>query len=216
MINFANAGYSPRGYIMSSLLEQAERCKAEYQVATAFAELWMSFNAWGSLVTGEDTDREMIIQLGTEQRLSTAFRDHVSSDERFRSAVRDFAKFWPIFSNSDIGLHDQWPTLQELYPSREASKVHLMTFANKKARRQTNGSVAGGIRRRPSNDDFNADMPSWQDTLESLYMVRNNLVHGTKGFDGDDPEIIRNSYDTLHGFIRGQDLYAWEGSGALA
>jgi hypothetical protein len=46
MINFTNAGYSPRGFIMGSLLEQAEKCKAEYQTPTAFAELWMSFNAW--------------------------------------------------------------------------------------------------------------------------------------------------------------------------
>ena len=125
MINFTNAGYSPRGFIMNSLLEQAERCKAEYQTPTAFAELWMSFNAWGSLVTGEDTDREMIVQLGTEQRLTTAFKEHLASGDAFRNAVRGFAKYWPIFSNSDIGLHDQWPRMQELYPSRETTKVHL-------------------------------------------------------------------------------------------
>ena len=56
-------------------------------------------------------------------------------------------------------------------------------------------------------------MPSWQDTLEALYMVRNNLMHGTKGFDGDDIEIIRSAYDTLYGFIREQNLYAWEDDG---
>jgi hypothetical protein len=213
MINFTNAAHSPRGF-MDSLLERAEKCKAEYQTSTAFAEPWMSFNAWGSLATGEDTDREMILKLGAEQRLTTAFKEHLTSDEPFKSAAREFAKYWPIFSNSDIGLHDQWLKMQELYPSREATKIHLMTFANKKASRQANGNVVGGIRRRPG-DDFNADIPSWQNTLEALYMVRNNLMHGTKGFDGDDPEIIRCSYDTLHGFIRGKNLYTWEGNGIL-
>jgi hypothetical protein len=31
--------------MMGSLLNQAEKCKAEYQTPTAFAELWMSFKA---------------------------------------------------------------------------------------------------------------------------------------------------------------------------
>jgi hypothetical protein len=34
-------------------------------------------------------------------------------------------------------------------------------------------------------------------------------MHGTKGFDGDDHEIIEGAYDTLDGFVRGSDLYGW-------
>jgi hypothetical protein len=216
MINFTDAGESPRGFIMGALLDQAQKCKEEYQTALAFALLWMSFNAWGSLVTGEDTDREMIIQLGREQRLKQAFQMLFSSDNAFKQAVCDFAKYWPIFSNSDIGLHNEWANMQTFYQSRADTKNHLMRFPNKKASRQADRSVTGGIRRRPSNDHFNPNMPTWEETLETLYMVRNNLMHGTKGFDGDDPEIIRASYETLHSFIRGHNLYAWDGVGIIA
>ncbi len=212
MIDFTNGGNSPRGFVRDALLEQAEKYR-DHQSPLAFALLWMSFNAWASLVTGEDTDAEMISQLGAETRLATAFREHFAGDQTFGNAVLAFAKFWPIFSNSDIGLHGQWHKMQELYPSREATRLHLATFPNKKAARKKDGSVAGGIRRRPSNDVFNRDAPSWQDTLEALYMVRNNIMHGTKGFDGDDPMIIQSAYDILHGFIRGKDIYGWDGSG---
>jgi hypothetical protein len=207
MINYTNGMESARGFIMGALFEQAEKCRAEYQTALAFAELWMSFNTWGSLVTGEDTDREMIVQLGNEQRLSKAFRDHFENDETFRNAVLAFARFWPIFSNSDIGQLGLWPQMQTLYSAgREASNAHLMTFPNKKA-------AKGGVRRGPNDKDFKRNAPSWLDTLGALYMVRNNLMHGTKGFDGDDHEIIAGAYAMLHEFIRRNGLYTWEGEG---
>ena len=40
------------------------------------------------------------------------------------------------------------------------------------------------------NDNFDAANPSWPDTLEILYQVRNNLIHGTKSFYGENHEII--------------------------
>jgi hypothetical protein len=86
----------------------------------------------------------------------------------------------------------------------------LRVYQNKKASRKTDGTVTGGVRRRPSNDAFDPNAPSWKDTLEVLYMVRNNIMHGTKSFDGDDVEIIKSAYSTLHGFIVKSECYAWE------
>jgi hypothetical protein len=166
--------------------------------------LWMSFNAWGSILTEEDRDAEMLNRLAADQRAADTFRDRLASDADFAAAVRKFAEYWPIFCNGDIGLMELWPNVQAWYPSgRAATARELKKCDNKSAIRKPDGSFRPGVRRRPRNDNFDAMNPSWPDTLEALYQVWNNIMHGTKGFDGDDHQIIEGAYETLDKFVRG-------------
>jgi hypothetical protein len=191
MLDFARAGSSPRGYLIQEFFREAAKSSANLNYAVALMQLWMSFNAWGSLVTGEDTDAEMVRLVGADSDLTTEFQKLFASDKDFRTTVEDFSEFWPIFSNSDIGLQGLWPQMEEWYSlGRAGTARELMRYPNKKSQKKKDGSIAGGIRRRPSNDNFDRSSPSWNDTLEAIYMVRNNLVHGTKGFDVGDGEII--------------------------
>jgi hypothetical protein len=152
----------------------------------------------------------MLDRLAADQRVAETFRDRLASDADFATAVHKFTKYWPIFCNGDIGLMGLWPNVQAWYPDgRAATARELKKYDNKSAIRKPDGSLRPGVRRRPRNDNFDVANPSWPDTLETLYQVRNNLMHGTKGFDGDDHEIIEGAYDTLDGFVRGSDLYGW-------
>lgn len=211
MLDYSKLGSSPREFMLGQLLELAEKVRAEPgRQSIGFMVLWMSFNAWGSILTEEDRDAEMLERLAADQRIADTFRDRLTSDADFATAVHKFTEYWPIFCNGDIGLMGLWPDVQALYPAgRAATARELKKHANQSARRKPDGSLRPGVRRRPSNDNFDAVNPSWPDTLEALYQVRNNLMHGTKGFDGDDTQIIEGAYETLDKFVRGSDLYVW-------
>jgi hypothetical protein len=210
MLDYSKVGSSPREFMLGQLLELAEKVRAESGLSIGFMVLRMSFNAWGSILMEEDRDSEMLDRLAADQRVAETFRDRLASDADFATAVHKFTKYWPIFCNGDIGLMGLWPNVQAWYPDgRAATARELKKYDNKSAIRKPDGSLRPGVRRRPRNDNFDVANPSWPDTLETLYQVRNNLMHGTKGFDGDDHEIIEGAYDTLDGFVRGSDLYGW-------
>ncbi|WP_128931050.1 hypothetical protein [Bradyrhizobium zhanjiangense] len=210
MLDYSKVGSSPRETVLGDLLGLAEKTRAESGLSIGFMVLWMSFNAWGSILTEGDKDIEMINRLAADQRIADTFRDRLASDADFSTTVQEFTNYWPIFCNSDIGLMGSWPNVQALYlAGRAATARELKKNENRSAIRKPDGSLRPGVRRRPRNDNFDAASPSWPDALEALYQVRNNLMHGTKGFDGDDHQIMEGAYNTLDKFVRGSGLYRW-------
>lgn len=206
MVNFAKGLDTRNQFLVDELFKRAVKIACEeMQYTEAFAVLWMSFNGWGSLVTECETDQEMIDELAADQRLEKEFADYFRTDAEYRKIVTEFAVTWPLFSNRDIKLRGLSPRMEAWYKD-DATIQELMKYPNSSAKK----GGKGGIRRSPKNDKFKQDAPSWKDTLDALYMVRNNLVHGSKGVDSGDAEIIKCAYKTLSGFISAKKICSWK------
>jgi hypothetical protein len=83
-------GSSPREFMLGQLLELAEKVRAESGLSIGFMVLWMSFNAWGNILTEEDRDSEMLDRLAADQRVAETFWDRLASDADFATAVHKF------------------------------------------------------------------------------------------------------------------------------
>jgi hypothetical protein len=177
-----------RNWYEEARLEEHRRPNAAFQ---PFMHLWISFNAWAARVTGAQNDAAMIKELAANRRLNEAFDALFLHSDGFERTARRFAAFWPIFSVIEVrrrGLYDllhgngRWEALEKL--------------------------LAAGVRRGPTRF-YDRDCPTWDMSIEAIYVVRCNLFHGDKGDAEDDLHIVHAAYKTLADFIEGTGLYDW-------
>ena len=130
----------------------------------SFANLWMAFNAFGSVATAFDSDWKIIQICGSDDQMRNGFKELLGNDDSFAIHVREFVGAWPIYSE------------------REAFRVYR---ANQ--RRQgidTNIPDEAEMRRLCANGSVERHPPdfslSWANVLDAIYTVRCNLFHGGK------------------------------------
>jgi len=103
-----------------------------------------------------------------------------------------------------------WPNVQAWYPDgRAATARELKKYENKSAIRKPDGSLRLGGGDAHAMTISTSQTPHGRTRSKPSIKSGTTLCNGTKGFDGDDHEIIEGAYDTLHGFVRGSDLYGW-------
>jgi hypothetical protein len=189
---FANS--SPMGKDLVSLWHQRARSAGSATHPDSFdalTRLWTGFNNWGMRVTEADFDADMIRKLAGSPALNAAFAERLAADNQGVSYAKVFAKFWPIFNVKDIrkkGLRHQFHELER------PEYVQKMLGANVKHAPQGN---------------FNRDMPTWSESIQAIYQVRCNLIHGEKGDSSEDYQIVEGAYRVLITFIDEVDLYHW-------
>jgi len=71
----------------------------EFDVFDRFASLWISFNAWGTYESHENTGRKMIDWAKTNQTLTVKFSELISNDASFRRDVTRLQAMCPIRRN---------------------------------------------------------------------------------------------------------------------
>jgi hypothetical protein len=172
---------------------QVKKQAPDYESFGRFLELWMAFNNWAMRVTEADFDASMIRSLGESPAMNDAFRRLLHDDLSFKKTVMRFSNFWPIFDVKDLrkkGLRHVFghlPRPEYITKLREAKVKHKPSGA------------------------FDKFAPTWDQTIQTIYIVRCNLIHGEKGDAVDDIGIVFGAFNTLLAFIDGVDLYHWQG-----
>jgi hypothetical protein len=156
-----------------------------------FAQLWFGFNNWAMRVTEAETDRKMINALGGSAALGKAFSRLLNEDPQFAQDVACFAHFWPVFDVKDI---------------RRKGLRHKFHDLDRRTRIQR--LLDAGVRHAPE-EDFDQSEPRWDQTIQVVYKVRCNLIHGEKGDSSDDAGIVDGAFRTMLGFIDATKLYEW-------
>jgi hypothetical protein len=124
-------------------------------------------------VTEADTDKEMIDALAHSPSLQSSFVRLVAESPIFRNDATVFAQFWPIFDVKDIrkkGLRHKFHALDRQTYTRKMLGAH--------------------VKHAPVGK-FDPKAPSWDQTIQAVYKVRCNLLHGEKGDASDDAEIVK-------------------------
>jgi hypothetical protein len=163
--------------------------ESPFQTFTGFIEVWVGFNAWAACVTQEDSDAEMIKRLASNRILNDVFASLIRNNPEFLVAVRNFSHFWPIFSFTS------------------ARKLRLENvfrdFSRDEARQKL---LEANVKRGPEGS-YNRELPSWRDTIQAVYRVRCNLIHGNKGSAPLDFQIVGSAYKVLSMTIDLGQLY---------
>ena len=161
-----------------------------------FMYLWISFNAWGMRVTSVDVDKDMVSDIGSNQRISESFKDLIKKDHHYRDCVLQFSQYWPIFSVSDVHKVGAYEKMHEW---QDKAKIQLLHYPS---------SGKGRVRRSPERP-FNANSMEWDDVIKAVYMVRCNLFHGNKGDAMHDAPIINAAFQCLYGLVEQAKIYSW-------
>jgi hypothetical protein len=158
-----------------------------------FAELWMSFNGWGTCVTEQDSDNAMVMALSSETRLNEAFDALAQESSGFRDQLNNFVQWWPIY---------------DARAYRKKAREYAIPYSFDRATFVANAHK-WRIRHRPRNWKL-GDPISWSHTLWTIYQVRCNFIHGQKGTNiQTDRDIVRDAFDVLSHFISESGCYEW-------
>ena len=155
-----------------------------------FIFAWISFNAWGSCVTGEDRDAELVRRVANCPRLREMFENLRNEDANFKPVVQTFVDLWPIFKAQDIRRRgyfrapspDRAEVIQQYRQIPDVSFEPSCSFYHV--------DVSGAI---PSD---------WPHCLHAIYRVRCNLFHGEKSPHSEmDARIVKSAFDVLVSFF---------------
>jgi hypothetical protein len=148
--------------------------------------LWTAFNAWGMCVTLADTDAAMLRQLKTDQRVRHVF-DETMRASQLRDSIGVVEHNFPLPSFSDLLRLD--PVYNWRGPRNAAFWQKIAAAPPRKK-----------VRLSPSLDHRNLN---WPDTLDCLYKVRCNLVHGGKMANDLEARFVGVFSDLLEALLTG-------------
>ena len=169
-------------------------CEAE-QSFEPFIFTWIAFNAWGSCVTGQDRDKELVRRVANCPCLRGKFMNLVNDDESFRSILRSFADSWPIFKAQDIRKEgyfgaisrDRDEVIQHYRGIPDVSFEPSCAFFHK----ENSGTIP----------------VDWPHCLHTIYRVRCNLFHGEKSPHSEmDARIVKGAFDVLVRFLANAEI----------
>lgn len=169
-------------------------CVAEHSFEP-FIFAWISFNAWGSCITGEDRDIKWIRRVAKCPRLRETFGNLSNIDQNFQTSVQSFVDLWPIFRAQDIRR-------SEYYGERPLDRAEVI---------QTYYRIQN-ISYEPScslyHTGISGSIPAdWPHCLHTIYRVRCNLFHGEKSPHSEmDARIVKSAFDVLVGFLAKADI----------
>jgi hypothetical protein len=150
-----------------------------------FSCLWMAFNAWGMCVTLADTDATMLRLLKADRRVGDVF-DEILRNAHLRDSVRSVEGSFPLASFSDLIRLDP---LYNWRGERDSEYWQKIAAASKK------------VRLSPKLDHRNLN---WGDTLDCIYKVRCNLVHGGKMANTSEARFVGVFSDLLEAMLTGR------------
>jgi hypothetical protein len=157
-----------------------------------FMNTWMGFNGWMESVTEAGSDAAMISALADNRRMTDAYGQLLQSDPEFRRSVVAFARLWPVLNVRDVkkklGRDAFWQFERErLIEACEQAEV----------KSQPQGWIPG-------------DLPTWPQTLRTIYLVRCNLFHGAKSpQNGRDRRLVQGANEVLRRYIDGSGCFDW-------
>lgn len=156
-----------------------------------FILCWISFNSWAACVTDEDRDWCIIDSLKADKVLSSGFEKLVAKDQPFAELTQAFRAWWPIFQVKELRrLKIRAPHSND---RRQVVEYYFKAGSKKCAPKLT------GSKRLVGND-----VPlNWTNTIEALYQVRCNLMHGDKRLASEaDQQIVGAAFRVLIQFFR--------------
>lgn len=157
-----------------------------------FIYLWFGLNAWGSCVTGTDTDRDWINAVSSDEQLAQLFGRSIRDNDHCAAEVTRFADLWPIFKSSEIRRQGIW------VPTGATRQQRVRQYLD------------SNIPFEPSCwHDHRGQRPpaDWQHCLKTLYRVRCNLFHGEKSLNSEnDRLIVSAAYRVLRQVLRVVEL----------
>jgi hypothetical protein len=181
---FHDPNYGGDG-IARSWVEKASRLHRTNNGAfDRFTYLWTAFNAWGMCVTLAETDAAMLRLLKADRRVSDIFDENMR-DEQLRNSIRSVERSFPLANFSDLLRLDP---LYDWRGERDSEYWQKIAAAGKK------------VRVSPKLDHRNLN---WADTLECIYKVRCNLVHGGKTANRREARFVDVFSDLLEAMLTG-------------
>lgn len=175
--------------LVLDLMENADRQRSAFM---SFVNIWMAFNGWMAAVTERETDADMIRDIAANKRLISAYYELMESSQTFLRLILDFAAMWPVLNVRDVrkklGRDAFWRLEREaLIAACEAANV----------KQQPAGWKIGAI-------------PSWEQSLRTIYQVRCNLFHGEKSPQNvRDRQLILKSDRILRAFLAETACFEW-------
>lgn len=158
-----------------------------------FIFTWISLNAWGECVTGQEHDKDWVRSLAQNQTLNDRFVAHFNGpngrDADATNTANAFRAYWPI------------PRIQVWRKHRgrrpETNTVH------DRARFFSQNKIPCEPKCALRHFELDEEIPlDWEHFLPATYRMRCNLFHGEKSpYDPVDAEIVRASFRTLVGFM---------------
>ena len=148
-----------------------------------FIYLWFALNAWGSCVTGTDTDRDWLDAVASDLELARMFDSSIGQHAELSAQLIAFADLWPIFKSSQIRRRG-------IFISDGATRQERVRLYLEKRIAFEPSCWYDHTGTRPPAD--------WMHTLKTLYRVRCNLFHGEKSLNSEnDRLIVSTAYPVL-------------------
>lgn len=175
--------------LVRELMDNADRQRSAFM---SFVNIWMAFNGWMESVTQTATDAAMITALARNNRLIEAYDVFMDRSPPFGARVRSFAAMWPVLNVRDVrkklGRNAFWRlSRDELLAECEFHRVRIQP-----------------------QEWENDRVPSWEQLLRTIYLIRCNMFHGAKSPQNHrDRELILHSDRILRLFIQDAGCFEW-------
>jgi hypothetical protein len=158
----------------------------------SFVLVWMAFNGWMASVTQADTDAAMIRAFAVNKRLIETYKLLMDQSPLFRDQVNSLKAMWPILNVRDV-----------------RKKLGRDAFLRYSRDDLLSECERNRVKLEPRNwsDD---QLPSWEQLLRSIYLVRCNMFHGVKSPQNHrDRELVLHADRILRAFIQETGCFAW-------
>jgi hypothetical protein len=152
-----------------------------------FSYLWMAFNAWGMCVTLAETDAKMLEQLKKSTRVENLFNEVIHCTN-LRNEIMTIEENFPLASFSDLIRLDPRYNWRGERDSEYWKKIAEAPLKKK-------------VRLSPRLDHRNLN---WADTLDCIYKVRCNLVHGGKMANYNEATFVGIFSNMLEALLAGK------------
>lgn len=174
--------------VARELLENAGRARSAFN---SFLSIWMAFNGWMSCVTNAATDAAMITAMAENGRVREAYDQLVRSSAEFNRHLTRFSAMWPVINVRDA-----------------RNKLGRDVFLHLSREQLLAACAEADVKLQPATWD--GGVPSWEQTLRTIYAVRCNMFHGMKSPQNfRDRNLILESDHILRTFIELSGCFAW-------
>jgi len=168
-----------------------------------FIHLWVSFNAWASMVVPDITknhlDMYVVSSIAAAKRFNNRFETLIEEDDLFRNQVNKFVPLLPVFqvlwlNNNNI---DSWNNYEDR--RQFVDSVRERNPYSKDGYKMFSPPCAY------EHFDMGEEIPQdWPHVMNAIYRVRCNLFHGGKMFNSPaDRQFVNLTYDILWSVWKG-------------
>lgn len=183
--------------------------KADVDYFALFVNLWLSFNALYkqiySIVPTVQNDREHIEQIKNSVRANNPllrefiklFEGESSEASEFRFHLKELIRMYDGMANRKILNTEARPQMHGS-PINELSFKQFIHPKTHHLKKKVNGylKIDGLYIRNDNLDEL------WKYYLETVYMIRNMLIHGSYDPSDDNHRAVKNCYVTLRHLIK--------------